>query len=216
LAALFHDIGKPASRRWSEEKKDWTFYGHDIIGAKMTFRILTELKFSKKIVELVAKLVRYHLFFSDTEKITLSAVRRTVRNIGPENVWDLMKVRFSDRIGMGRPKETPYRLRKYEAMIDEAMKTPLSVGMLKIDGNRLMKTLNIEPGPKIGQILHILLDEVLDEPERNTEIWLETKAKELGKFSEGDLKKLGDKAKLKKDEAEWQEISEIRNKWGVK
>jgi tRNA nucleotidyltransferase (CCA-adding enzyme) len=216
LAALFHDIGKPASRRWSNEKNDWTFYGHDIIGAKMTFRILTDLKFPKKTIELVAKLVRYHLFFSDTEKITLSAVRRTVRNVGPENVWDLMKVRFSDRIGMARPKETPYRLRKYEAMIDEAMRTPLSVGMLKIDGNGLMKLLDIQPGPKIGQILHILLDEVLDESNRNTELWLETRALELGKLSEQELKKLGDKAKSKKDEAEWQEISQIRNKWGVK
>ena len=66
--------------------------------------------------------MRYHLFFSDTEVITLSAVRRLVRNVGPENVWDLMNVRFCDRIGMGRPKESPYRLRKYESMIEEAMR----------------------------------------------------------------------------------------------
>lgn len=216
LSALFHDIGKPVSRRWSEEKNDWTFYSHEVIGAKMTFRILSRLKFSKKITELVAKLVRYHLFFSDTEKITLSAVRRTVRNVEPENVWDLMKVRFCDRIGMARPKETPYRLRKYEAMIEEAMRTPLSVNMLKIGGNRLMEILNIKPGPKIGQILHILLDEVLDESGRNTEKWLEKRAKELGEFNEEELKKLGSKAKDKKDQLEWIEISEIRKKWGVR
>jgi poly(A) polymerase/tRNA nucleotidyltransferase (CCA-adding enzyme) len=216
LAALFHDIGKPASRRWSEEKKDWTFYGHDIIGAKMTFRIMERLRFSKKITELVAKLVRYHLFFSDTEKITLSAVRRTVRNVGPENIWDLMKVRFSDRIGMARPKETPYRLRKYEAMIEEVMRSPLSVGMLKIDGNRLMELLKIPAGPKIGQILHILLDEILDDNGKNTEIWLETRTKELGRLGDAELKKLGDKAKNKKDDIESGEISHIRQKWGVK
>jgi len=216
LAALFHDIGKPLSRQRSEEKNDWTFYGHDIIGAKMTFRILSNLRFSKKTTELVAKLVRYHLFFSDTEKITLSAVRRTVRNVGPENVWDLMKVRFCDRIGMARPKETPYRLRKYEAMIDEAMRTPLSVNMLKINGNRLMEILNIKPGPKIGQILHILLDQVLDDSERNTEKWLEKRAKELGELKEKELEKLSGQAKDKKDQLEWQEISEIREKWGVR
>jgi poly(A) polymerase/tRNA nucleotidyltransferase (CCA-adding enzyme) len=216
LAALLHDIGKPASRRWKEEKNDWTFYGHEVIGAKMVFRILSHLRFSKRITELVAKLVRYHLFFSDTEKITLSAVRRTVRNVGPENVWDLMKVRFCDRIGMARPKETPYRLRKYEAMIEEAMRTPLSVGTLKINGNRLMEILGIKPGPKIGQILHILLDEVLDDSERNTKKWLEKRAKELGKLNEKELEKLGSQAKDKKDQLEWQEISEIRQKWGVK
>lgn len=216
LSALFHDIGKPLSRRRSEEKNDWTFYNHEVIGAKMVFRILSRLRFSKKTTELVAKLVRYHLFFSDTEKITLSAVRRTVRNVGPENVWDLMKVRFCDRIGMARPKETPYRLRKYEAMIEEAMRTPLSVNMLKIDGNRLMEILNINPGPKIGQILHILLDAVLDDSERNTEKWLEKRVKELGELNEKELEKLSSQAKDKKDQIEWQEISEIREKWGVK
>jgi len=216
LSALFHDIGKPLSRRWSEEKNDWTFYNHEVIGAKIVFRILSRLRFSKKTTELVAKLVRYHLFFSDTEKITLSAVRRTVRNVGPENVWDLMKVRFCDRIGMARPKETPYRLRKYEAMIDEAMRTPLSVNMLKIGGNRLMEILNIKPGPKIGQILHILLEEVLDDAERNDKEWIEKRVKELGELDEKELGKLSKQAKDKKDQLEWQEISEIRQKWGVK
>ena len=70
--------------------------------------------------------------FSDIEKITLSAVRRLVRNVGGDNVWDLMKVRACDRIGMGRPKEKPYRLRKYESMIEEATRAPVTVGMLKM------------------------------------------------------------------------------------
>jgi len=216
LASLLHDIGKPASRRWSEEKKDWTFYGHEIIGAKMSIRILSRLRFPKRTIELIAKLVRYHLFFSDTEQITLSAVRRTVRNMGPENIWDLMKVRFCDRIGMGRPKETPYRLRKYESMIEEAMRTPLSVGMLKIDGNKIMELLHVKPGPKIGFILHALLEEVLDDPSKNTEDWLENKAKELNSLSEKKLEELGKKAKETKEEMERKEIEGIRKKWWVK
>ncbi|MBI4691918.1 MAG: HD domain-containing protein [Candidatus Terrybacteria bacterium] len=216
IASLLHDVGKPASRQWSKEKKDYTFYGHEIIGAKMAIRALSRLKFSKKTIELVAKLIRYHMFFSDTEKITLSAVRRTVRNVGPENVWDLMKVRFSDRIGMGKPKETPYRLRKYESMIDEALRQPLSVGMLKIDGNKIIELLHVKPGPKIGQILHILLEEVLDEPARNTEEWLEKRAKELNALPEKEMEKLGKKAKETKEEVEKKEIEEIRKKWYVK
>lgn len=216
IASLLHDIGKPASRQWSEEKKDYTFYSHEMIGSKMAVRALSHLKFSKKTIELVAKLIRYHMFFSDTEKITLSAVRRTVRNIGPENVWDLMKVRFSDRIGMGKPKETPYRLRKYEAMIEEAMRAPLSVSMLKIDGNRIMDLLKIKPGPKIGQILHILFEEVMDEPEKNTKEWLEKRAKEFGALSDKKLEELGKKAKETKEEVEKKEIEVIRKKWYVK
>ena len=120
----------------------------------------------------MSKLVRHHLFFTDIEKITLSAVRRIVRNVGPENVWDLMKVRACDRIGMGRPKETPYRLRKYESMVEEAMRAPVSVGMLKIDGAHIMEIAKVTPGPKVGFILHALLEEVLDDPKQNTKnIW---------------------------------------------
>lgn len=216
MAGLLHDVGKPATRRWDKKKKDWTFYGHDVVGAKMSAKILSRLKFSKKTIDLIAKLIRYHLFFSDTEKITLSAVRRIVRNVGTENIWDLMKVRFADRIGMGRPKETPYRLRKYESMIDEAMRAPLSVTALKVDGEDLMKLLNIKPGPRIGHILHILFDEVLDDPNKNIKKYLEEKAMGLNKIGDAELDKLGKKAKDRKSEIEAKEIKEIRQKWWVK
>ena len=106
LAALFHDIGKPRTREYVEEKKDFTFYGHDVVGAKMTQKIMERLKFSRKETEVVSKLVRYHMFFSDVEKITLSAVRRLLVKVGKENIWTLMNVRNCDRIGMGRPKES--------------------------------------------------------------------------------------------------------------
>lgn len=216
LSALFHDVGKPASRRWSEEKKDWTFYGHDVIGAKITAKILANLKFPKKTIDLVTTFVRNHLFFSDTDKITLSAVRRIVRNVGTDNVWDLMKVRFCDRVGMGRPKETPYRLRKYESMIEEAMRAPLSVSMLKLDGNELMKLLKMSPGPKIGQILHILLEEVLEDPDKNTREWLEKRAREINALEPKELEKLSAKAKEAKNEAEQSELKKIRDRWYVK
>lgn len=216
LAALFHDVAKPATRRWSDEKGDWTFYGHDVVGAKMTAMILARLKFSKKSIELIAKLVRYHLFFSDTEIISLSAVRRLVRSVGPENIWELMNVRFCDRIGMGRPKESPYRLRKYESMIDEAMRAPLSVTALKIDGTKLMDLLKIQPGPKIGWILNILFEEVLDEPNKNVAEYLEKRAVELNALGDKDLENLAQQAKDKKTEIEQAEIKEIRQKWWVK
>lgn len=86
LAALFHDIGKPATRRYDKNKKDYTFYGHEVVGARMVRNILKELKFEKKIIERVTSLVRYHMFFSDPEQVTLSAVRRLVVNIGKENI----------------------------------------------------------------------------------------------------------------------------------
>ncbi|TSC54755.1 MAG: poly(A) polymerase [Parcubacteria group bacterium LiPW_30] len=216
LSALFHDVSKPETRRWSDEKKDYTFYGHDVVGSRVTKKILERMRFPREIVDVVSKLVRYHLFFSDVDKITLSAVRRIVKNVGPEHVWDLMKLRACDRIGMGRPKETPYRLRKYESMIEEAMRAPISVAMLKIDGKRIMEVTHETPGPKIGYVLHALLEEVLDEPERNTTEYLEKRSVELIKLSIEELKKLGEEGKAKKEEEESKEVSEIRKKHWVK
>ena len=216
LASLFHDIGKPRTRRWSNEKKDWTFYGHEVVGAKMAQKIMEDLKFPAKLMETVVKLVRNHMFFSDIDKITLSAVRRIVANVGADNVWDLMKLRACDRIGMGRPKEAPYRLRKYEAMIEEAMRAPTSVGMLKIDGQRLMDITGERPGPKIGYALHALLQEILDKPELNTREYLDNRAKELMALNIAELIKLGEKGKEAKEQKEVEEITKIRQKHGVK
>lgn len=216
LGALFHDIGKPDTRRWSKEKNNWTFYGHDIVGGRMTKKVMENLRFPVKLTEIVSSLVKYHLFFSDVEKITLSAVRRIVANVGAENVWDLMKIRACDRIGMGRPVEKPYRLRKYEAMIEEALRSPVSVGMLKIDGTRIMEVTHETPGPKLGLILHALLEEVLEDPTLNTPEYLEKRTLELIKLEPGDLKKLGEEGKEKKAEAEEEELTKIRRKHGVK
>lgn len=215
LAALFHDIGKPRTRRWSEEKKDWTFYGHEVVGAKMTQKIMERLRFPKKITNDVVTLVRYHMFFSDTDKISLSAVRRIVRNVGEELIWDLMNVRSCDRIGMNRPKETPYRLRKYHSMIDEALRAPTSVGMLKIDGASLMDVTRETPGPRLGFILHALLEEVLEDPSLNEEEYLKKRALELTQLSTKELAELGQKGKEKKEEVEEQELAKIHSKHGV-
>jgi len=216
LTALFHDIGKPKTRRFSRETNQYTFYGHEVVGARMTEKILRDLNFPLKIIELVTKLVRWHMFFSDTEAITLSAVRRMINNVGKDHIWDLMNVRICDRIGTGRPKENPYRLRKYKSMIEEALRDPISVGMLKIDGTGIMKVLDITPGPKIGLILNALMEEVLEDPKKNTTMYLKDRALNLSKIDEKDLKKLAAIGKDKKNKAEEAELEEIRKKHGVR
>lgn len=215
IAALLHDVAKPQTRRWSNEKNNWTFYGHDVVGARVAEKIMKRLKFPKKLSEDVVLLVRYHLFFSDTEKITHSAVRRIVRSVGKENIWDLMKVRACDRIGTGRPKESPYRLRKYEAMIEEVMRDPISVGALKIDGAKIMEMTREKPGRRIGWVLHALLEEVIDDPKKNTEEYLEERARTLFFLSDKELEALGRAAKEKKDETEEAEVKEIRKRHWV-
>jgi tRNA nucleotidyltransferase (CCA-adding enzyme) len=211
LAALLHDIGKPATRRYDQGKRDWTFHGHDVVGAKMAKKLLQELKFDKETIDTVATLVRWHMFFSDPEKVTLSAVRRIIRNVGREHIEELIQLRMCDRIGTGRPKEQPFRLRKYQAMIDEALRDPISVGMLKIDGRGVMEA-GEKPGPRIGWILHGLLEEVLDDPSKNTEEYMQKRARELAQMPDAALKELGEGGKERKTEAEEAELKDIRKK----
>jgi putative nucleotidyltransferase with HDIG domain len=215
LAALLHDVSKPATRRHDASKGHNTFYGHEVVGARTAKHVLERLKYPRETIENVRKLVRYHMFFSDIEQITLSAVRRIVHNVGPDLVKDLMDLRTCDRIGMGRPKERPYRLRKYEAMIEEAMRAPVSVGMLKTDGNRVMTLTGEHAGPRLGWILHALLEDVLDDPEKNTEEYLDGRAKELTVLSDEALCALGEQGKEKRAEEEEKELAHIRKRHHV-
>jgi tRNA nucleotidyltransferase (CCA-adding enzyme) len=215
LSALFHDIGKPKARRWSEEKHDWTFHGHEVVGARITKKALEDLKFSRETIDVVVNLVRWHMFFSDPDKVTLSAVRRIVRNVSPEHIWDLVNLRICDRIGTGRPKEQPFRLRKYQAMIEQALRDPISVAMLATNGKQLMDVTRERPGPRLGWMLHALLEEVLEDPTKNTKEYMDARAIALATLDDTTLKALGEEGTERKGEAEDAEIKDIHKKYFV-
>lgn len=215
LAAVFHDVSKPETRRWAPEKNDWTFHGHEVVGSRVTKRALEELKFSRETIDRVSKLVRWHMFFSDPDQITLSAVRRMIRNVGQENIWDLLDLRICDRIGTGRPKEQPFRFRKYKAMVEEALRDPISVGMLKVDGSHIMEIFHVEPGPRIGWVLNALLEDVLEDPAKNMLEYLDPRTAELLALDTESLKKLGDAGKKKREEKEEAELQKILEKYNV-
>lgn len=219
LAALLHDIGKPRTRRWDGTKAGgagkYTFYGHEVVGAKMTKKILEDLKFSRETIDLVTTYVRWHMFFSDPEKITLSAVRRLVRNVGVENIWEQMKVRECDRVGM-KKVEAPYRLRKYFAMIEEVLHDPIDVKMLKINGDYMISVLHMKPGRRMGWILHALLEEVIENPEKNTQEFLVKRTHELDLLPDDELKTLGEQAREVKDEKEEELVQQLHVKHRVK
>ncbi|MDP2651478.1 MAG: HD domain-containing protein [bacterium] len=214
LAALFHDVAKPHTRVWKNDQ--WTFYGHEVVGSRIVRQTLTDLKFPKDMIEKVTKLVRWHMFFSETETITLSAVRRMVRNVGPDLIWDLMNVRAADRVGTGRPKEVPYRLRKYKSMIEEVLRDPISVKQLAVNGEDIMKLTDTKGGPHVGFILEILLAEVLDDPTKNKKDYLETRVRELHALPHKELEKLGKEAREKNAGEEEKEIEKIRDEYRVK
>ena len=215
LASLFHDVSKPETRRWSDEKKDWTFHGHDVVGSRVTKKALENLHFSRETIEKVVKLVRWHMFFSDPDQITLSAVRRMIKNVGEENIWDLLNLRICDRIGTGRPKEQPFRFRKYKAMVEQALRDPISVKMLKSDGTRIMDKFHVKPGPKIGYVLNTLLEEVLDDSSLNTEEYLDKRTGQLLEMPENKLRELGAAGKERREAAENEEIKHIMEKHHV-
>jgi len=214
LAALLHDIGKPKTKRG--EGPDSTFYGHEVLSAKMAARILDWLHFPKNLIEKVVHLVRYHLFYYNVGEVTEAGVRRFLQRIGPENVDDFIKLRQADRIGSGVPKAVPYKIRHLLFMIEKVKADPISAKMLKVNGKDVMEILNIPAGPKVGQILSILLDEVIENPEKNTKENLELRIKDLGKLSDAELEKLAKQAKERKEEFESGIEAEMKKKYYVK
>ncbi len=186
LAALLHDVAKPRTKRGDGYRS--TFYNHDHVGARMTRTILTRLRYPKDVVEKATLLVDNHLFYYNVGEVTESSVRRLVRRVGLENMADLMAVRIGDRLGSGVPKAKPYKLRHLEYMIDKVSKDPISVKMLAIKGNDLLDDLGMEPGPKVGAVLDVLLSEVIENPEKNTRECLLTRARELSSEEIGALR----------------------------
>jgi len=213
LAALFHDIGKPRTRR-PGTKKAYTFYGHEVVGAKMVKKIMERMKFPKDTTDFVTNMVRRHMFFSDTEQITLSAVRRVIANVGVDHIWELMEIRECDRVGMNKV-EAPYRLRKYHAMIEECLRDPISVSQLAIDGSYMINELKMTPGPRMGWILLSLLEEVLDDPMKNTIEVLKERILDLNELDDDTLRTLGEKAKKQKEELDEKEVGELHKKHRV-
>lgn len=214
LAALLHDVGKPRTKKG--EGPDSTFYGHEVVSAKMTARILDRLHFSKSLIEKVVHLVRYHLFYYNVGEVTEAGVRRFLQRVGPENVDDFIKLREADRIGSGVPKARPYKIRHLLFMIEKVKRDPISPKMLKVNGEDVMQIAGIESGPKVGQILNILLDEVIEDPSKNNIENLKFKIKDLGKLSESELEKLSKKAKERKEEFESGIEAEMKSKYFVK
>jgi len=211
LAALLHDIAKPQTKRGEGENA--TFYNHDHVGKKVAEKILKRLRFSNDVVDKTILLIDNHMFYYNPDEVGESSVRRLIKKVGLDNIKDLIDLRISDRLGSGVPKAKPYKLRHLEYIIDKVSSDAVSVKMLKINGNDLMKVLKIKPGPKIGAILDVLLSEVIEDAEKNNKKYLSQRALELDKV---DLEKLRKMAKEKIEEKKEEDDEEIKKKHWVK
>ena len=186
LAALLHDVGKPGSMKMINGEP--TFYNHEYIGAKLVNKIMQRLKFGVNDTKRVVNLVRNHMFYYNVGEVTEHSVRRLIAKVGKENLHDLMNIRMADRLSSGVKKAKPYKLRHLEYMLEKVQHDPVSVKELKINGHDIMDYLKIAPGPKIGQIMDVLLSEVIEDPKNNEQNYLLKRSFELNKMNLEDFR----------------------------
>jgi tRNA nucleotidyltransferase (CCA-adding enzyme) len=161
LAALLHDIGKPATLA------DGRFHHHDVVGARQAEALLRRLRYPRATTDQVVHLIRHHMFIADPEA-TDAAVRRFIRRIGPGSIDALFELRRADDIGSGMPPEDPGQ-EVFRARIDAelAARVPLDRNALAVDGDDLIRELGLQPGPRLGGLLDALLDQVIADPVLN-------------------------------------------------
>ncbi len=178
LAVLFHDLGKPATR--AEDVETATFYGHQFVGERLAREALQRLRYPNEDRETVAHLVRFHMFHYRPEW-TDGAVRRFLRDVGREHLPRLFALRGADTMGNGLRRRIAPELDELRRRIDLEIEkeSALTVRDLAVDGHDLMAELRLSPGPEIGRILRILLEEVVDDPSRNVREALLARAAEV-------------------------------------
>ncbi len=176
LATLIHDIGKPKTYK-KMANGTITFYNHEVVGAKIAKRIAKRLRFSKKQRERLIKLVRWHQFTVD-ERQTDSAIRRFIKRVGKENILDILDLRVADRLG-GGARETSWRLEEFKKRLIAVQKQPFTIQDIKISGHDVMKELGLKPGPKVGEILEQLYQEVVAKKLGNDKKALLNRLKEI-------------------------------------
>lgn len=174
IGALFHDIGKPQSKKPHPVTGDATFYEHEDIGADMVASIASRLRFSAEERYRLIHLVQHH-FIRYKPEDTDSAVRRWIRKVGLDNISSLCTLARADIIGKGplgfvSGLDTVIidELEARVAKLNATETLPTSTKVLTIDGNDVMQHLGIPPGATVGKVLNQLLDAVTDDPSLNT------------------------------------------------
>lgn len=163
LAALFHDCGKPITRVLTDTGA--TFYGHDHVSRKMAEEALKRLRYSNDIIDQVCLLVRRHMF---SEAAGEKGIRRLMNKTGSELIFDLIELRRADTLAQGMGQD-PNAVDEYKQKVEEEIRknNAFAIKDLAIDGNDIKESLQLPEGPLVGEILKELLDQVLDEPEKN-------------------------------------------------
>ena len=166
MAALLHDVGKPATKR-TEPGGVVTFHHHDVVGAKLVARRLKTLRFDKQFVADVSRLLELHLrFFGYTEGAwTDSAVRRYVRDAGP--LLDRLHILVRADVTTRNRKKADRLGFAYDDLEDRiaalSQEEELAAIRPDLDGDQIMSILGLRPGREVGDARAFLLELRLDE-----------------------------------------------------
>lgn len=172
IAALFHDIGKPRSKKEVQKGENLdprnVFYDHENIGARMTYQILKKYGFTHSSVLQLSKLVRLHMFHY-TSEWTDTAVRRLIRK-AEDDLENLFKLRAADRLGSGKKIAESKAIKRLETRINQIIEydNRTTVKDLDINGDEVMTLFSLKPGPMIGKLLNYLLGKMLEDESINS------------------------------------------------
>jgi tRNA nucleotidyltransferase (CCA-adding enzyme) len=183
LAALLHDMGKPAAKVPREDAPDeFGFYKHEYVGADMALPLAARLRLSRAETDLLVGLVGQHMFYY-TPEWTDGSIRRFVKRVGAERLPMLFALREADIISRGRDEDPQGETRELRERIARvaAEDAALHVRDLAVDGKDVMRILAIPPSAKVGQVLERLLERVLDDPSLNQKQTLERLIPEVAK-----------------------------------
>ncbi len=185
LAMLFHDIAKPDTMT-VDEKGIYHFHGHAELGAEKTRQILRRLKFDNDTIAMVTTLVKYHDHDTGCEEpVSQRMVRRFVNRIGEDACPWIFDVTEADIMAQSDylREEKLARVKEWRRLYEEvsAQKQCMSLKGLAVTGSDLIAQ-GMKPGKELGEVLHALLELVLDDPASNTKENLLEQAKNLKKF----------------------------------
>jgi len=163
LAALLHDVGKPATRAFTEDGVQ--FHHHEVVGARMAAARLRVLRYPNDVVEDVAKLVETHLrFHSYRLGWNDAAIRRYIRDAGP------LLDRLNQLVRADCTTRNPFKAKALAELQDDlelriarlSLEENLQAIRPPLDGNEVMERLGLPPGPAVGQALQFLLDQRME------------------------------------------------------
>lgn len=182
FSMLLHDIAKPEVMEIDDDGVTH-FHGHAARGETMAKEILRRLKFDNDTISKVSALVRYHDYGNGIE-INRRMVRRAVNKIGEELFPSLLLIKKADILAQSEylRQEKLENLEAWRNCYEEilAAEECVSLKTLAVSGRDLIEA-GIEPGKKLGEVLKLLLEEVLEEPEKNTREYLLSRVSEVVK-----------------------------------